>query len=650
VTVPVRTVVRRGLAAAAAAGLLVLTSSTGALAADGTIVGIDRSGPGIQVTVDVPAGAEVDLDAVTATVRAGAADDVAYEATAARIADGATRVQRTTVLAIDTSGSMVGARFAAAKRAATTFLDTVPDDVAVGIVSFDSDVVTELEPSTDRAAAVDVIDGLSLSKGTLLFDGVIAAVDLTGTEGQRSVLVLSDGADGGTTSLDDVTTAIESAEGVVVDVVALEQSGTDLRALRAIAGDTGEVIPADRESLATTFSQEAEVLQRQVAVEIDVPDDVAAQQISVSVTLPSSAGDLAASSTVPATEPDETAGDPLVSVPQAPGTSTSAGTPEWLGYVGVGVFGAGLLAALVLLTPRKPVAMSAEDRVATYTASTRGGPDLVKAQPETALTQQASDAIAGVLDRNKGLNDRISSRLEGAGSELKPSEWLLVHGGAFLAISVVGLLLGRGNLVVGLLFMALGVVAPWIYLGVRGTRRRKAFEAALPETLQLMSGSLSAGLSLMQSVDTIVREGTEPVASAFRRVLVETRIGVSIEDALEGVADRFDSRDFRWVVMAIKIQRQVGGNLAELLNTVAATMREREYMRRQVSALAAEGKLSAVVLGGLPPIFLLYLCVSQYSYVEPLFTDVRGIIMLLGAGLWLGLGIFWMSKLVKVEV
>jgi tight adherence protein B len=116
------------------------------------------------------------------------------------------------------------------------------------------------------------------------------------------------------------------------------------------------------------------------------------------------------------------------------------------------------------------------------------------------------------------------------------------------------------------------------------------------------------------------------------------------------VADRFQSKDFDWVVMAINIQRQVGGNLAELLNTVAATMREREYIRRQVAALAAEGKLSAMVLGGLPPAFLLYLLIANHDYVIVLFTTPMGILMLVGAGLILSVGIFWMSRIVKVEV
>ena len=116
------------------------------------------------------------------------------------------------------------------------------------------------------------------------------------------------------------------------------------------------------------------------------------------------------------------------------------------------------------------------------------------------------------------------------------------------------------------------------------------------------------------------------------------------------MAERFESKDFEWVVMAIRIQRQVGGNLAELLDTVGATMREREYLRRQVNALAAEGKLSAIVLSVLPPGFLVYLLVAQRDYVMPLFTDPRGLILLVAATAWLLVGVFWMSKLVKVEV
>jgi tight adherence protein B len=338
------------------------------------------------------------------------------------------------------------------------------------------------------------------------------------------------------------------------------------------------------------------------------------------------------------------------SLPEPPVSATADGgwaTQGWLKYAGIGAFGAGLVIALAILVPQRARPMTVVDRVSRYTSRTEG--PAAPREAEAALTQ-AKDAASKVLSRNQGLDARISRRLDAAGSDLKSSEWLLVHLAVFVGAGMVGLLLGRGALFTGILFLIGGAVGPWLYLGLRRNRRRKAFNSSLPETLQLMSGSLSAGLSLGQSVDTIVREGTDPVSTEFKRVLVETRLGVSLEDALDGVAERFESKDFAWVVMAIRIQRQVGGNLAELLDTVAATMREREYMRRQVAALSAEGKLSAYVLGGLPPLFLLYLVFAQRDYVMPLFTDIRGIVMLAFAGVLLAVGGFWMSKLVKVEV
>ena len=633
--------VRRLLAGGAATAALVLSSATGAAAADGdaAIVHLERSASGFEVSVDVPADVDLDLGAVSATV-----NDVTYDSTASRLSDGDSRVQRTAVLAIDTSQSMDGARFDAAKAAASTFLDTVPADVLVGIVTFDSTVETPLAPTTDRDQARSVIEGLSLSKDTRLNDGVIAAVALAGTDGQGSVLVLSDGADTSDTPASDVATVIDASD-VVVDVVGLEQSRKSLRKLEQLVGNGGEVISSDSATLAGKFSAQAAVLARQVGVTIDAPPEVVAEQASITITIPATTGDLVATSTFPGVPTDETI-EPLAVAPSPTGGFDA---PSWFMYAGVGVFGAGLVVALLMMVPGKPVAMSAEERVSSYTSGLSGVQAATKTKSEPALTQ-ANAAVADLLRRNKTLEARIQRRLEAAGSELKASEWLLVHTGVFVAATVVGLLLGRGNIVLGLIFMGIGAIGPWIYLGFRRSRRHRAFNAQLPETLQLMSGSLSAGLSLMQSIDTIVREGSEPVCSEFRRVLVETRLGVTLEDALEGIAERFDSRDFRWVVMAIKIQRQVGGNLAELLNTVAETMREREYVRRQVGALAAEGKISAVVLGGLPPVFLLYLVVAQRSYVEPLFTDIRGIIMLVGGALWLGVGVFWMSRLVKVEV
>ncbi len=254
------------------------------------------------------------------------------------------------------------------------------------------------------------------------------------------------------------------------------------------------------------------------------------------------------------------------------------------------------------------------------------------------------------LANNRSLEARLEAKLDTAGMSLKPSEWLLVRAGVIVAASLVGVLIGSSNIILGLLIIVAGIIGPGIYLRMKRGRRLKAFASSLADTLQLMSGSLSAGLSLAQSIDTIVREGGEPIASEFRRVVIETRLGVPLEDSLEGVAERMESRDWKWVVMAIRIQREVGGNLAELLLQVADTLREREFLRRHVKALSAEGRLSCYILGGLPPGFLVFLTVTKPDYVHPLYSTPIGYILLAAIAVLLSVGVFWMSKVAKVDL
>jgi tight adherence protein B len=411
------------------------------------------------------------------------------------------------------------------------------------------------------------------------------------------------------------------------------------------------VIDADPKALREAFTDEADALARQVLVTAEVPESATGDEASVSVSLPTDDTTLVADAFA-AVRTDASA----KSISTSGSASPASADPglmipvTWM-YGGLAAVGLGLLLLLSVLIPKPAAPLTAPEVASTYTSRFSGRAESAghKAEPDQALVQ-AKDAAHKVLQRNRGLEARIAKRLDGAGNPLKPAEWLLLHTGIFIGAGVVGLLFGQGSILVGLLFMLAGAFVPWKYLGFKRKRRHKAFNSSLPETLQLMSGSLSAGLSLAQSVDTVVREGAEPISSEFKRVLIETRLGVGLEDSLEGVAQRFESKDFHWVVMAINIQRQVGGNLAELLDTVAATMRERDYLRRQVAALAAEGKLSAWVLGGLPPMFMLYLLLVKRDYVMPMFTEPLGWLMLGGAACLLGLGIFWMSRLIKVEV
>lgn len=630
---------RRGLAGAvlATAALAAATPAYATETVDGdtSISYVERTDEGLQILVSVPPDAAVDVESVAVTI-----DGTTAPATASP-ADSTTEVRRTAVLVIDTSNSMQGDRIEAAQAAALTFIDSVPEDVYVGIVTFDSDVDSALEPTLDRDDAREVVEDLSLQLETRLYDGVSAGIDLVGSEGQRQLLVLSDGADTSDARLGDLTAAITDSD-VQVNVVSLEQDQPDALDEIAAAGG-GQSISADPAALAAAFSDQADVLARQVLVTAEVPSSITAAEATVAVTLGSDQGDLTAEAFTPIGEAAPGA------APAVPEASDPMVLNTTFLYAGLAALALGLVVVLVMLTPRKAKPLTGAELATAYTerVSKAGARD---DDTSGEALEQATQTAEKVLKANKGLESRIAERLEGAGNPFKPAEWLLVHVGIFILMGVIGLLLGGGNLILGLVFLAVGAVGPWWYLGFRRGRRRKKFESLLPETLQLISGSLAAGLSLAQSVDTVVKEGQDPVASEFRRVLVETRLGISLDDALEGVAERFDSKDFAWVVMAIRIQRQVGGNLAELLDTVAGTMREREYMRRQVAALAAEGKLSAWVLGLLPPLFLVYLLLTKRDYVMPMFTEPMGWVMLAGAGTLLGIGVFWMSRLVKVEV
>jgi tight adherence protein B len=258
--------------------------------------------------------------------------------------------------------------------------------------------------------------------------------------------------------------------------------------------------------------------------------------------------------------------------------------------------------------------------------------------------------LAERVTRRQGLVDVIDGRLDAASVPMRTPEWLIVHLAAAVGLSVLFLLLSGGALAATVLGLVLGLTLPWLFLLVRQGRRENAFLAQLPDTLQMLAGSLQAGYSLPQALDTVVREGQPPMSVEFNRALVEHRLGMPVEDALEGIGKRLSSQDFSWVVMAVRIQKDVGGNLAELLVTVANTLRERERLRRQVKVLSAEGRLSGWILGGLPVVFFVYLAVANPGYLAPMWSTALGIGMMILAVALLGVGAFWLTRVVKVEV
>ncbi|WP_287007181.1 type II secretion system F family protein [Candidatus Aquicultor secundus] len=166
----------------------------------------------------------------------------------------------------------------------------------------------------------------------------------------------------------------------------------------------------------------------------------------------------------------------------------------------------------------------------------------------------------------------------------------------------------------------------------------------------MLAGSLRAGYSMLQAISLASEESKPPISDEFKRVLSETRLGLSIEVALNKMAARVESDDFHWMVLAINIQREVGGNLAEILDIVAKTIRERETLKRQIKTLTAEGRLSSYILIALPFAITAILLVINPGYMSLLFTNVLGWIMAGVAGILMIIGIIWMRKIVSIEV
>lgn len=578
-------------------------------------------------------------------------DGSSLNALAQRASDNTGAVRRTSVLAVDVSNSMAGPRFAAAKQAALTYIDHAPDDVYIGLVTFATNVDTLQEPSRDRASLIAAVTNLQLTKQTHLYDGVLRALDASGTEGQRSVLLLSDGRDTTSRSLETVTEGLENGD-TQVDVVALDQAVYPGSPLQRIADASGGSVTSIRDlaDLNALFAREADELAKQLVITFPAPETSGGEgNMAISVQSDGVSYTDDAFVSFPEVAPRQSA-EPPTYQPAVP--ARFAVDTRWL-IAGVALLFVGFAGVLGFgMTRLGRVAQSPmQQQLALYTADgMRASAHHPVTQSGGAQLKQSAVRIAEGLVQTRDFEAGLAQKLDRAGMSLKAAEWVLLHAAIAVGGAILGLLITGGSLLLTLILFVAGTVIPWLFLSFRASRRMKRFNGALAQTLQIIAGALQAGLSLPQAVDTVVQEGDEAVATEFRRAMVEQRLGVDIEDSLDGVADRMDSEDFKWVIMAVRIQREVGGNLSELLLTVAATLREREYLRRQVQVLSAEGKMSAYILGGLPPAFFLYLTVARPTYLDPMTHTSLGLLMLGIAATMMAVGAFWMKQTVKVEV
>ena len=274
--------------------------------------------------------------------------------------------------------------------------------------------------------------------------------------------------------------------------------------------------------------------------------------------------------------------------------------------------------------------------------------------PVTAVTENETALFQGTLAAtNRLLNSldqrgSLSALLERARMPVRPAEYVLltVAGGAVAGMFLV--------LITGEWLFALGGVAAAVLVAAvipkrRVRKRTSQFEEQLPDALSLIAGSLAAGHTFLRAIQMMCEEAEPPMSEEFARVVQETRLGDSLVDGLARMAERLEMRDLDWVVQAVRIQNTVGGKLSDLLYTLADFMRAREEVRREVKVLTAEGRISAWVLGALPPVVLLAVQVSNPTYMKPMFHGT-GLFVLGGLVVSIGVGVAMIFRMVQIEV
>jgi tight adherence protein B len=320
------------------------------------------------------------------------------------------------------------------------------------------------------------------------------------------------------------------------------------------------------------------------------------------------------------------------------------GSDTWLTLVLGAAFVATFLVAVLLLSVRAKGKQRRSMTTMMRGRGKKGGSGTETTWMPHGLAQ-AGEKVAAV----GGFSSRLDAKLEQAGVPMKAGEFVAltalcaVAGGVFAAFLLA-------NIVFVVMLAAIAGLIPYGWLLRARSQRQKKMSEQMADVLSILASSLRAGHSFLQALDQVANEIREPSAAEFHRVVSEIRLGRSVDEAMVEMADRMGSEDMKWAVMAVNIQRQVGGNLAEVLDIVASTVRERAYIHRQVKVLSAEGRISIGILSVLPFAIFGYLMIVNPDYAGLLFTNTMGRLMLLAGGTLMGLGILVMTRIVKIDV
>jgi len=580
--------------------------------------------PAREVVVSLPTKRVLGTGDVTLTENGEPVRDV-------RITSEAGNRKRGVVLAIDTSLTMHGEPIREAMVAARAFARRRSARASFGVVFFNAEPRVALAPTTDaRAIKTALAVGPALHRGTRIFDAAASGIAALRAAQLTSgvVIVLSDGAEAlrGSATTQAQLTARANAANVRIFSVGLRSRSFDSAALRAMAGATGGRYgeAARPRDLPPIFAAIGEQLSSEYLV---------SYRSRVATGTPTAVRLTVAGISAPAHLEY-----PAPRVSFAPAGPGHAAQSRGLDSTPVAIAAASvfLLLTLVGYLVLRPATRSVVSRVGDFA-------DVGPVAPPTLPEVREPDIERPSSDRWR----RFAQAIELSGIGLSPTAvvlWTLI-----------------GTVVVGWYAIAvidrplLAVIALAVPVFARGfvisriTRRRRAFEDQLADNLQVMASALRAGFSFSAALATMADDAAEPSRTELRRAATDEQLGIDIADCLGAVGERMDSVEIEYVGIVAQMQRESGGNTAEVLENVVATIRERLKLRRMVRVLTAQGRLGGAIVSCLPVVLAASMAVLQPGYFDPMFGSSLGVALFVASVLMLIAGWLVIRKVVDVE-
>ena len=520
---------------------------------------------------------------------------------------------KSVVLALDRSQSMKGAAWANALTAARRFVASKPQNDRIALVGFGSRAF-QLTPFTTsgvdtNAALRDLtLDG---RQGTSLWDAVVVSSRALGDErlAARVLVVLTDGKD--TSSAGNLAQATTEARraGIAVYTVGIESSQFSPAPLKELAAKTGGTYRGARSSaeLSAIYASIARELKRTWRLEYPTAARPGERLQLRALTTAGNASSLLA---VPGTDtsgPDESL---------LPKSFHQVGTPAMALLVGLLFLLAGTFALAAARGERL------RKQLAPHLGETSARAKRKQERERLAMLSSLFQATEQAFSHWKQWRT-LQRMLERADLPLRTVEFVYMMGGSAVVVGLLFAIALKSTFMILLGLLAGGAI-PFAVVWFKGTKRINAFENQLPDLLITLAASLKAGHSFKQGLQSVVDEGREPASKELKRVLTEARLGRPMDEALQEMAARVQSKNFDFVITAVTIQRQVGGSLAGLIDMVADTVRQRQQFARKIKGLTAMGRSSAYVLMGLPFFIAFVITIMNPRYMDPLYNTSTG--------------------------